>query len=131
MKLNDLTERNKKFQDAVAQITELIHHKSVLEYCSQLIRSARRMDAMLRKLLATRNEMQFNTVIESLEDESDEIIFILDQLTDFYSSYHTGLPDFQPVQHFRRIFERSNLWKSIICQIRHWLATGTVNGSGA
>lgn len=83
MKLNDLTERNKKFQDAVAQITELIHHKSVLEYCSQLIRSARRMDAMLRKLLATRNEMQFNTVIESLEDESDEIIFILDQLTDF------------------------------------------------
>jgi len=26
MKLNDLTERNKKFQDAVAQITELVHH---------------------------------------------------------------------------------------------------------
>ena len=83
MKLNDLTERNKKFQDTVAQITELVHHKSVLEYSSQLIRCARKMDALLRKLLATQSEAQFNVVIESLEDESDEIIFILDQLTDF------------------------------------------------
>ncbi|MEL7148937.1 MAG: hypothetical protein AAFO69_21355 [Bacteroidota bacterium] len=91
MKLNDLTERNKKFQDAVAQITELIHHKSVLDCCSQLIRSARRMDAMLRKLLATKNEMQFNTVIESLEDESDEIIFILDQLTEFDKKNSTNV----------------------------------------
>jgi len=83
MKLNDLTERNKKFQDSVAQITELVHHKSVLDYSSQLIRCTRKLDALLRKLLATKNESQFNVVIESLEDESDEIIFILDQLTDF------------------------------------------------
>ena len=89
MKLNDLTNRNKKFQDAVAQITELVHHKSVLEYGSQLIRSARKMDALLRKLLGTQSELQFNTVIESLEEESDEIIFILDQLTDFDKKNNT------------------------------------------
>lgn len=89
MKLNDLTERNKRFQDAVAQITELVHHKSIMEYCSQLIRCSRKMDALLRKLLATKSEMQFNVVIESLEDESDEIIFILDQLTDFDKKNNT------------------------------------------
>ena len=83
MKLNDLTVRNKKFQDGVAQITELIHHKSVMEYCSQLIRCSRKLDNLLRKLLSTKSERQFNMVIESLEDERDEIIFILDQLTDF------------------------------------------------
>lgn len=89
MKLNDLTEKNKRFQDAVAQITELIHHKSVLGYSTQLIRSSRKMDALLRKLLQTKNEMQFNVVMESLEDESDEIIFILDQLTDFDKKNNT------------------------------------------
>ncbi len=83
MKLNDLTERNKKFQNSVAQITELVHHMTVLEYCTQLIRSSRKLDNYLRKILAAKSEMQFSVALEALEEESDEVLFILDRLTEF------------------------------------------------
>ena len=83
MTLDDLTRRNEKFQGHVAQITELIHHPMVLDHCSLLIRSAKRLDKYFRKMLAAGSEAQFNTMMGSIEDETDEIIFSLDQLTAF------------------------------------------------
>ncbi len=83
MTLDDLTARNQKFQKEAAQITELIHHSIVLDNCSLLIRSAKRLDNYFRKVLAAKTELQFNTLMGSIEDETDEIIYMLDQLTAF------------------------------------------------
>ncbi len=83
MTLDDLTARNQKFQKNAAQITELIHHASVLDNCSLLIRSSKRLDNYFRKVISAKSEMQFNSLMGTIEDETDEIIFMLDQLTAF------------------------------------------------
>ena len=83
MTLEDLTSRNKKFQSNAALITELIHHPSVLDHCSLLIRGSKRLEAYFAKVLGARTEAQFNSYMGSIEDETDEIIYSLDQLTAF------------------------------------------------
>ena len=83
MTLDDLTAKNEKFQQGVAQITELVQHPTILDHCTMLIRSAKRMDNNLRKVIRSNSESLFNTHMGSIEEETDEIIFLLDQLSAF------------------------------------------------
>ena len=54
--------------------------KSSLYFHPMLIRSSREIHENFMKLLQARSEGQFNKLMQLLEDEMDDVIFILDQL---------------------------------------------------
>lgn len=49
-------------------------------FSTTLIRGAKRLDQQLRKILEATSEMRFFQQIEAMEDEMDEIIYLLDKL---------------------------------------------------
>lgn len=78
MSLEDLQKRNKKFQEITYGITNLMPDKNLLEHTSNIIRSAKRLDSIFPKLLSAKTEVRFNTVIDKLEEEMDDIVIALD-----------------------------------------------------
>lgn len=80
MTLEKLYRLNEKFQQKATEITELIPGANLLEFSSALIRSARKLDNQLRKILSAKSQDSFYTQLERSEEEMDEIIFMLDRL---------------------------------------------------
>ena len=80
MTVTQIHELNEKFQKGAVQLSELIPNGTLVQATSMLIRSTRRIDELFLKLLKASSEATFNQVLTRLEDESDEVLFILDQL---------------------------------------------------
>jgi hypothetical protein len=80
MTVTQIHELNEKFQKAAVQLSELIPSGTLVQATSMLIRSARKIDDQFLKLLKAPSEMVFNQIMGKLEDETDEVLFILDQL---------------------------------------------------
>lgn len=80
MTVTQIHELNEKFQKTAVQLSELIPSGTLVQATSMLIRSARKVDSMFKTLLSASSEEQFNQLMDQLEDETDEILFILDQL---------------------------------------------------
>ena len=80
MTVTEIHELNEKFQKGAVQISELIPTGTLVQATSMLIRSARKIDDQFLKLLKAPSHMVFNQIMGRLEDETDEILFILDQL---------------------------------------------------
>lgn len=80
MTLEQIQKLNEKFQKQAVQLSELIPNGTLVQATSMLIRSSRQIHEDLIKLLKSKSEDQFNNVMERLEDEMDEVVFILDQL---------------------------------------------------
>jgi hypothetical protein len=87
MNLNQLEEKNKKFQDAAVRITELIPGENLVKWSSVMIRSSQRISKIFPNLLNSISEIRFNSVMEKLEEEMDEIVFALDRLTEINKKY--------------------------------------------
>lgn len=80
MTVTQIHELNEKFQKGAVQLSELIPSGTLVQATSMLIRCARKIDDQFLKLLKAPSEMQFNQIMGKLEDETDEVLFILDQL---------------------------------------------------
>ena len=80
MTLEQIQQLNEKFQKQSVMLSELIPSGSLVQATSMLIRSSREIHENFMKLLQARSEGQFNKLMQLLEDEMDDVIFILDQL---------------------------------------------------
>ena len=80
MTVTQIHELNEKFQKGAVQLSELIPSGTLVQATSMLIRCARKIDDQFLKLLKAPSEMKFNQIMGKLEDETDEVLFILDQL---------------------------------------------------
>lgn len=80
MTLTEIKELNEKFQKSAVQLSELIPTGTLMQATSMLIRSARKIDELFSALLAAKSEVHFNKLMDDLEEETDEVLFILDQL---------------------------------------------------
>ncbi|WP_424963710.1 hypothetical protein [Ekhidna sp.] len=80
MTVTQIHELNEKFQKGAVQLSELIPSGTLVQATSMLIRCARKIDDQFLKLLKAPSEMVFNQIMGKLEDETDEVLFILDQL---------------------------------------------------
>ena len=80
MTLEQIQQLNEKFQKQAVQLSELIPSGSLVQATSMLIRSSREIHEDFIKLLKARTESQFNQLMQRMEDEMDDVIFILDQL---------------------------------------------------
>lgn len=80
MTLQQLKEQNERFQKSAVQLSELIPSSGLANATSMIIRSAQKLNVLMEKLLRAPSEVAFNQVMDRLEEEIDEIIFVLDQL---------------------------------------------------
>ncbi|MEQ8627210.1 hypothetical protein [Ekhidna sp.] len=80
MTVTEIHELNEKFQKGAVQLSELIPSGTLVQATSMLIRCSRKIDDQFLKLLKAPSEMAFNQIMGKLEDETDEVLFILDQL---------------------------------------------------
>lgn len=78
MTLIELQNLNTNYQKQAHHIAELF--PGLLDGMSVIIRAAKRIDQRFKKLLEAKSEIQFHSVMGSLEEEMDEIVFILDRL---------------------------------------------------
>lgn len=78
MTVQELTKRNERFQQHAAELTEIMTNGRLLEHTTKLIRGGQRLEMLLGKLLKASKETRFMMVIGVLEEEMDEMIFILD-----------------------------------------------------
>lgn len=80
MTVLELHNLNEKFQKSAVTLSELIPSGGLTNATSAVIRSARKIDMQFAKLLAAPSEMKFNMIMDKLEEEMDEVLFVLDQL---------------------------------------------------
>lgn len=80
MTVEQIQQLNEKFQKQAVQLSELIPSGSLVQASSMLIRSSREIHEDFIRLLKSKGEEQFNKVMSRMEDEMDEVVFILDQL---------------------------------------------------
>ena len=80
MTLEQLYQRNEKFQQKATEISELIPGSALFRYSASLIRSVQKLDKHLKKALTVTVETRFYQNIEAVEDEMDELVYILDKL---------------------------------------------------
>lgn len=80
MTLEELYHRNEKFQQKATELVDLLPGNNLLTFSTTLIRSAKKMDTILRRVLSAKSEANFYQQMEILEEEMDEIIYLLDKL---------------------------------------------------
>lgn len=80
MTLEQIQQLNEKFQKQAVQISELIPNGTLVQATSMLIRSSREIHQDFIRLLKSKSESSFNQVANKMEEEMDEVVFILDQL---------------------------------------------------
>lgn len=80
MTLEQLYHRNEKFQQRATELVDLLPGSNLLAFSSSMIRSAKKLDMILRKVISAKKESAFYQQIESLEEEMDEVIYLLDKL---------------------------------------------------
>lgn len=80
MTVTELHQQNVKFQKGAVQLSELIPSGALTEATSVVIRSSQLLHSFLEKLINAGTEAQVGNAIERVEDNMDEIVFMLDQL---------------------------------------------------
>ena len=80
MTVADLHVLNVKFQKGAVQLSELIPTGGLTEVTSVIIRSSQLIHYHLQKLIHSETESRLGNAIERVEENMDEIIFMLDQL---------------------------------------------------
>ena len=80
MTLEQIQQLNEKFQKQAVQLSELIPNGTLVQATSMLIRSSREIHQDFLRLLKSNNESNFSLVANRMEEEMDEVVFILDQL---------------------------------------------------
>lgn len=80
MTLEQLTQRNEKFQVIASQMAELLPGSNLLNFSTSLIRCAKKLDNVLKKVLSAKTDMSFYNQLDLLEEEIDELVYMMDRL---------------------------------------------------
>ena len=80
MTLEQLSQLNEKFQQKSTELAELLPGSNLLTISTRLIRCAQKIEKLLHKVLAAKSTMSFYNQMGSLEEEMDELIFVIDRL---------------------------------------------------
>ncbi len=80
MTVEDLHRLNVKVQKGAVQLSELMPTGGFTEATSMIIRSSQLLHSYLEKLIHAKTDHQLGEAIERIEDNLDEITFVLDQL---------------------------------------------------
>ena len=80
MTLEQLHNRNEKFQKEAVTLAEMMPGGNMVEFSSLLIRGSKKVDTQLKSLLSDKTEKGFNQHMNQMEDELDEIVYMLDKL---------------------------------------------------
>lgn len=80
MTLHQLSNRNEKFQQSATEIAELVPGGNLLGFSTTLIRGAQKLDRNLTRIIEVKTEARFFQSIEAMEDEMDEMVYLLDKL---------------------------------------------------
>ncbi|WP_421870624.1 hypothetical protein [Marinoscillum sp.] len=82
MTLEQLTQLNEKFQSKASQLAELLPGSNLLAFSTAIMRSAQKMDKVLHKVLSAKGQISFYNQMDALEEEMDELIYMIDKLDD-------------------------------------------------
>ena len=82
MTLEQLSNLNEKFQNKASQLADLLPGSNLLAFSSAIIRSSQKMDKILHKVLSAKGQMSFYNQMDALEEEMDELIYMIDKLDD-------------------------------------------------
>jgi len=91
MTLTQIQELNEAFQKRSVQLSELLPSGRMAEATAVLLRRSRQVHKYFIKLLNVPSEDQFNKTIDRMEEEMDEVIYILDQLEIANKKRHISL----------------------------------------
>jgi len=80
MTLEQLTHRNEKFQELASQLAELLPGSNLLAFSTSMIRTCKKLDKLVQKVLSSKSDTGFFNQIDLLEEEIDELIFMMDRL---------------------------------------------------
>ncbi|MEM7298627.1 MAG: hypothetical protein AAF391_10225 [Bacteroidota bacterium] len=80
MTATQIHEINEKFQKSAVQLSELIPSGTYVQAFTMLIRSSRMIDEQFMKLISAPSEMKFHQILDKMEEDMDEVLFILDQI---------------------------------------------------
>lgn len=80
MTLEQINQLNEKFQKQAVLISELMPSGRLVEPASMIIRCARQIQKDFIDLLNVRQQYKFKALAGKMEDEMDDIIYVLDQL---------------------------------------------------
>ena len=80
MTATQIHELNEKFQKSAVQLSELMPGGSLVQATSMVLRSTRLIDEQFSKVLSASSELRFNQAIDKMEEEMDDVLFVLDQM---------------------------------------------------
>ncbi|MFT6868087.1 MAG: hypothetical protein ACJA08_002937 [Cyclobacteriaceae bacterium] len=80
MTLEQLYQSNEKFQKEASQLSEMVPGGNMIEFSSLLIRGSKKIDVLLQKLITAKSETSFHAALTKMEDEMDEVVYMLDRL---------------------------------------------------
>lgn len=61
-------------------MAELLPGSNLLAFSTTIIRSTKKLDVVLKKILSAKTEVGFYNQIEAMEEEMDELVFMMDRL---------------------------------------------------
>lgn len=82
MTLEQLSQLNEKFQNKASQLADLLPGSNLLAFSSAIMRSSQKMDKILHKVLSAKGQISFYNQMDALEEEMDELIYMIDKLDD-------------------------------------------------
>ena len=82
MTLEQLTNLNEKFQGKASQLADLLPGSNLLAFSTAIMRSAQKMDKVLHRVLGAKGQVSFYNQMDALEEEMDELIYMIDKLDD-------------------------------------------------
>ena len=80
MTLKQIQELNEKFQNSAVQLSELIPSGTLVQATSMVVRSTRQIHTLFTSMLSAPSDIKFHQAMDKMEEEMDEVIFVLDQL---------------------------------------------------
>ena len=80
MTIKDIQNRNQKFQSKATDLLDLILGNGFLETLSAIIRSLKLIDKYLIRLIKSQSEVEFEGIMDLIEHELDDAVYILDRI---------------------------------------------------
>ena len=82
MTLAQIQELNIKYQRHALKIVEIVPSSGFVQAVSLILRSTKKIEKNIIKLLQSRSVYSFNNILHILEEEADEITYIIDRIED-------------------------------------------------
>jgi hypothetical protein len=80
MTVQELQQRNERFQQRATKMVDFLPGGSMLDSITSMVRSMRLIDKYFVRLLQVKEEILFNQIMGLIEEEMDEAVYNLDSI---------------------------------------------------